>query len=399
MKKPLCIFLSALLLVLSQPVAFAEPAGDLRFRADGTFTILNLSDTQDDAFPAPDMLKLLSLAVETADPDLIVINGDLVEDRRVGDRASDDQPGIEGVNVYDLKGNLDHDRTRENVESAVASIFGVLEQYGVPYAIALGDNDRKVGLSSAEWIEILSAYPHCLFFDESPDEADAIDYHLSVKGGDGADALTVWLMDTQLHGVTDEQTNWYYDTAAAITASNGGVPVPAFSFQHIHTADIGNLFVPCKATDEGAKKSGDGYVRLDRNIASGYNFFSYEPGQRTYQFDRWVSAGDVMGAFFGHMHVEGFSGKVEGVELGFTYGCEMAKIGPYGFRVLTVNENDPRSYTNETYQYSGSARLGTAKVTKYEEKPYHTDTGVLALLRRIVSLFRSMISALIYLFR
>ena len=106
-----------------------------------------------------------------------------------------------------------------------------------------------------------------------------------------------------------------------------------------------------------------------------------------------------MGAFFGHMHVEGFSGKVEGVELGFTYGCEMAKIGPYGFRVLTVNENDPRSYTNETYQYSGSARLGTAKVTKYEEKPYHTDTGVLALLRRILSLFRSMISALIYLFR
>ena len=400
MKKTLAVLLSILLLTLSLPFAVAGTPEELRFRDDGTFTILNLSDTQDDAHPAPDMLRLLELAVETADPDLIVINGDLVEDRRYGDNLSDDQPTAEGVNVYDKNGEIDHDRTRENVEKAISCVMGTLEKYEVPYAIALGDNDRKVGLSSEEWIEILSAYPHCVFFDESPDGAGGVDYHVSVKGTDGTDKLTVWLMDTGRSGVTDEQVNWYKETAAAIAAENGGTPVPAFSFQHIHTDDIGNLFVPCKATDEGAKKSADGYVRLDRTVSSGYNFFSYEPGARTYQFEGWKASGDVMGVFFGHMHVEGFSGVWDGIELGFTYGCEMAKTGPWGFRVLKMNEDDVRSYSNETYQYKGSARLGTAKVEKYEDGPSQAERGrVVAFLLKFVNLFRSLISAIVYLFR
>ncbi|MBR5411140.1 MAG: metallophosphoesterase [Clostridia bacterium] len=398
MKKLVSVFIAALMLFLLLPVTNAAEAPALSFRADGTFTILNLSDPQDDAHPAPDMLRLIELAIETADPDLIVISGDLVEDLRVGDLASDDLPGKEGVNVYDLSGNLDYKRTRKNVEAAVAAVLGAIEKYGVPYAIALGNNDRKVGLSSEDWLNILSAYPHCIFFDESPDDAGGVDYHLSVKGTDGKNALTVWLMDTMRGGVTEQQADWCYDTAVAIAAENGGVPVPALLFQHIYTDDIGNLFEPCAPTDEGAKKSANGFVRLDRTIATGYNDFGYEPGERTYQFDRWKAAGDVMGAFFGHMHTEGFSGVVDGVELGFTYGCEMAKTGPYGFRVFTLDETDVRDYKNKTYRYSGSANRGTAAVSKEADTPYREVTGVSAVFFRLENLLKSLVSAIVYLF-
>lgn len=398
MKKLLSIVLSFILLLSVCPVAFAAEA-ELRFRPDGTFTVLQLSDPQDDAYPAWDMLNLMKRAVETADPDLIVLSGDLVEDSRVGDAGVDAFPGQEGVNVTDLTGKLNTAKTRANVEAAVKAELGVLESFGVPYVIALGNNDRKVGLTSADWLEIFSAYPHCIIFDESPDAQDGIDYHVTVKNTSGKDAFNVWLMDTCAGGISKEQVNWYKKTSKAITAANGGVPVPAFAFQHIQVAEIGNLFEPCAAADEGARKVDSGFVRLNKEIANGYNFFGYEPGRTSYEFSAWKACGDVMAAFFGHQHVEGFSGKWDGIELGFTYGCEMAKTGPYGFRVFTLYENDIANYDNVSYTYSGYVKLGTDTVTADDYGPYKTPTNsFIAYLYKFINLFRSFFSVLVSIF-
>ena len=399
LKKTVSLLLSALLLCacLVFPVS-AEDARP-RFRDDGTFRILQLSDPQDDMVPSKDMLELFRLAVSTADPDLIVVTGDLVEDRRFGDRASDLLPGYDGVNAYTITGQLDHAKTLENVKTAVSHPLGVLESFGVPYVVALGDNDRKVGLSGEEWQEVLAAFPHCVFFDESPDDTDAVDYHVVIENRAGKPAFAVWLMDTELHGVTDAQLSWYKTEAEALKAANGGAPLPAFAFQHIPADDIGNLFVPCSPADEGAKKSANGYVRLDRTRASGYNFFGYEPCLPTAQFKAWKEAGDVVGAFFGHMHVEGFSGLVDGIELGFTYGAEFAKTGPWGFRVLTLREDDIRNYDNEVYTYTGSAVLGTARVQRESRHDYRESDGVFSGFLKLWRLLSSLVSAIVYLFR
>ncbi len=399
MKKTVSVFLAFVLLLLSVPAAFAaEPAG-LSFRPDGMFTILQLSDPQDDAYPAWDMLNLLERAVETAKPDLIVLSGDLVEDRRVGDLGEDAFPGWEGVNVNTLSGELNYEKTRANVEKTVAAELGALEAFGVPYVIALGNNDRKVGLSGADWLEIFSAYPHCVIFDESPDAADGIDYHVTVKNTAGENALNVWLMDTGLHGISEEQVDWYKSASKASSAANGGVPVPAIAFQHIQVSDIGNLFEPCAATDEGARKSDAGFVRLNKEIANGYNFYGWTPGQTSYEFTAWKECGDVMAAFFGHQHVEGFSGTWDGIELGFTYGCEMAKTGPYGFRVFTLYENDIANYDNVSYTYSGYVKLGTDTVKADDYGPYKTPSNsFVAFLYKFVNLFRSLFSVIVSIF-
>ena len=398
MKRFLSLFLVGVLVLLTIPYASAAQAG-LSFRADGTFTVLQLSDPQDDAHPAWDMLNLLKRAVETADPDLIVLTGDLVEDSRVGDAGVDALPGQEGVNVTDLTGKLNYEKTRANVEAAVKAELTVLEGFGVPYVIALGNNDRRVGLSSADWLEILSAYPHCIIFDESPDAQDGIDYHVTVKNTSGQDALNVWLMDTCGSGISDEQVDWYKSTSREIAAANGGTPVPAMAFQHIQVSDIGNLFEPCAATDEGARKVSGGFVRLNKEIANGYNFYGYEPGRTSYEFSAWKECGDVMAAFFGHQHVEGFSGVWDGIELGFTYGCEMAKTGPYGFRVFTLYENDIANYDNVSYTYSGYVKLGTDTVKADDYGPYKTPSNsFIAYLYKFINLFRSLFSVIVSLF-
>ena len=398
MKKTLAVCLSMLLLVCFLPVSGAEEAV-FSFREDGTFRILQLSDTQDDQNPAWDMLNLVRQAVITADPDLIVISGDLVEDSRVGDLGIDAEPGREGVNVTDIRGNLDYEKTRANVEAAVDAVFTELEAFGIPYAVALGNNDRKVGLSAADWLEIFAKYPHCVAFDESPDAADGLDYHLTVRGGDGADKLNVWLLDTGKGGISDEQVDWYKETAKAAAAANGGAPVPAIAFQHIQMADIGNLFVPCSPADTGAKKVDGGHARLTPETAGGDNFFGYEPGQTSYEFKAFKECGDVMGAFFGHQHVEGFSGVWDGVELGFTYGCEMAKTGPYGFRVFTLHADDVTNYENTLYRYTGNVKLGTVKITAENTAPAGEETfGPFTLLLRFFNLFRALFSAIVALF-
>lgn len=55
------------------------------------------------------------------------------------------------------------------------------------------------------------------------------------------------------------------------------------------------------------------------------------------------------------MHQDGFSGVYDGIELNLTYGCEFAKSGPYGMRVITLHEDDIAAYGNQAYTYTDGA--------------------------------------------
>ncbi len=342
----------------------ADNSKELKFREDGTFKILQISDTQDDAHPAYDMIEFVKLSIKESSPDLIIFTGDLVEDNRPGDLTKDDDPFHEGVVV---KNN--QEKTTENLEKAADSVLSILQESGIPFALAQGNNDHNCGISDADWLKIYSRYSNCLTTDMSNDSEGRIDYNILINGNDGKPAFNLWIMDTERGGTNTEQDDWYKQASTELTNKYGEV-IPAFVFEHIQVCDIGNLFEECSPFDEGAKACGSKVVRLNREIASGYNFFGYEPGLTSQQFLAWKEQGDVIGAFFGHQHVEGFSGKVDGIELGFTYGCEFAKTGPYGYRVFTLHEDDILNYDNELFTYEGSVKLNNAHIEKQAEISY-----------------------------
>ncbi len=390
MKRILSLVLCALIVFVPFAAARGEDGAVFRFRPDGSFRILHLTDTQDDAHPAARMTGLIKKAIEFSDPDLIVFTGDLVEDMRYFDAFTDEIPFVDGVNA---SGADKDENTRRDVEVAVDAVLSVFERYEIPYVIALGNNDRKVGVSSEDWARIFSGYPHCVFYDESDDTRGGVDYHVTVKGSDGSDKLVVWLMDTFTGGLSAEQIAWYETASDGIRIANGGEPVPAFVFQHIQAADIGNLFEDCRFTDEGAIKSANGWRRLRPDATVGEAFFSYEACEPTVEFSAWKRCGDVMGAFFGHQHVEGFSGVYDGIEMGFTYGLQVAKSGPYGFRVIDVYETAVRAYENTLYRFDGLSDDVTAVVS---EKPAE---GLAALFMRLRSVLSALFSAIVFLFR
>ena len=74
----------SLLLVLSLLAALMAPAGaafwqkpdPLQFNDDGSFTILQISDTQDTQYPTPNVLTLIEKAMDESKPDLVIFTGD-----------------------------------------------------------------------------------------------------------------------------------------------------------------------------------------------------------------------------------------------------------------------------------------------------------------------------------
>ena len=363
MKKLISIILAVSMLFSLCIFANAAQSDELAFGDDGKFTLLQISDPQDDHYPAYDMVNLIKISIEQTNPDLIVYTGDIVEDSRIGDIGIDGESLREGVEVDS------YEQTLSNVKVTCEAVFAEAEKRGIPFAVTQGNNDHKCGITNEDWLEIYKTYKNCLVLDESNDKDGRIDFNLEIKGKDGETAFNVWLMDTGGSSVTDEQLEWYKAESASLKEANGGKPVPSILFQHIPTDDIGFFFEECNMWDEGSRLVDGKFYRLNKDVAKGYNASALvPPADTSVQFKAWKECGDVLGAYFGHWHTEGYTGTYDGIELGMTYGCEFAKTGPYGIRVFTIYDNG--SFENELYTYEGNVKKGNAKLVKQTYEPY-----------------------------
>ena len=364
MKKLFCVILAVAMLLCVPVSASAETASALSFGDDGEFVILHISDPQDDRYAAYDLINFVKLSIEETNPDLVILSGDIVEESRAGDIGIDDEGGREGVEVEG-----DYAATLENTKIATDNILSIINDAKIPFAVTQGNNDYGSGVTNEDWLKIYSSYEYSLTKDESNDSTGRIDYNLEIKNSEGKTAFNLWLMDTGKNSVNDEQIAWYEAESNALKEANGGKAVPSFVFQHIPVGDMGNLFEECNFWDEGASIGDDGKCyRLNQEIANGYHAGAMIPGATTEQFRAWKECGDVLGAYFGHWHTEGFTGTYDGIELGMTYGCEFAKTGPYGIRVFTINENG--SFENEIYTYEGGVKKGNARLELQIDEPY-----------------------------
>ena len=335
--------------------------GELEFK-NGEFKILHITDPQDDAHPAYDLINFIKLAIEETQPDLIVFTGDMVEDSRGADKGVDDEDTREGVCVNDENDELIYDKTLENTKIACDAVFSIVNDAKIPFVTAQGNNDHSCGIKNEDWLKIYADYEYCLTSDMSNDKDDRIDFNTVIMGSDGKPCFNIWCMDTGKKGVNNDQIKWYKEKSSELKEQNGGKVIPSFVFQHIFTSDIGNLMKPVPIWADGAMYKDLFFYRLNRDVATGNAVeVSETPGKTSKQFRAWKKQGDVLGAYFGHEHYEGYTGTYKGIELGLTYGCEFAKDGPYGVRVFTLYEDDIENYDNEILVYNGSVLTGDAE--------------------------------------
>ena len=379
----LCVFFAFAMLI----PAYAETDNKLRFNEDGNFRIMQISDIQDGTLLTPAAKKFIKEVVIEAKPDLVVLTGDNIS-------AGSATVGIKAIDL-------------QLVKYGISNYMSVFEEIGVPVAIVFGNHDAEQIVSKEEQMAFYSEYDCCLAVDEGDALYGCGTYNLPVFSSNGTRIkFNVWVFDSNDYDengkyscVQTDQIEWYKKRAEELKNANGGSPLPAILFQHVPVDDMGNLFEECNFWDEGASIGDDGKCyRLNQEIASGYHAGAMIPGATTEQFRAWKECGDVLGAYFGHWHTEGYTGTWDGIELGFTYGCEFAKPGPYGVRVFTLYENDIKNFDNELYTYEGSYKSGASLELQVDEPYAVYDNAVEEFFAAIKNVFVLLKTEIVSLF-
>lgn len=323
-------------------------ANTLKFK-DGKFRIMALGDlhekivmeSRNDRKRLEDMHNLVEMGIKAFSPDLIVLLGDTCCQR---DES-------EGFAVF-----------KKGLKEALKPIL----DSKIPFCYVLGNHEhdnRQEELIKEAFSEIET----CLSYNDK-DSKDYLSYNLLVKSTDGKDdILNLWFIDS--NNLTEngdgydwvhlDQIEWYENKAEQIKKEHSGRTIPAILFQHIPVFEEYELLREAKPYElpvavKGYNTRSNKYYVLKDGVKGYLGEGPCAPDYNHGQFDSWKKVGDVRAAFFGHDHLNDFTGYVDGIMLGqnktsgfraYTDGCRPL------VRMITVDESDPEKINSEVYHF------------------------------------------------
>jgi hypothetical protein len=290
----------------------------LRFRVDGSFTIVQITDVHWTNGEEVDQRSrgLIERVLDAEQPDLVALTGDLIE----GDQCV--EPG-----------------------DALRQVVAPIEARGIPWALAFGNHDDEGALSRLELLQVAQESAGCLA-ERGPVDMTGVGNYVLRVGSARADALAAALYFLDSGGVNRlgvgdyawlarDQIDWYARTARSLAGeyqqglAEGGAAaaLPALAFFHIPLPELDQVWL-------------GGACRGEKNEAVCC------PALNSGFFAALVEAGDVMGVFVGHDHVNDFEGGLCGVTLAYGRQSGYASYGRDGFsrgaRVIRLREGERR---------------------------------------------------------
>ncbi|MEV0051515.1 metallophosphoesterase family protein [Saccharopolyspora shandongensis] len=325
------------------PAASAAPApaaqtANLRFRADGTYKIVQFNDTQDDERIDRRTLELMNAVLDDQRPDLVILNGD------------------------NITGGCD---TELEMRQAMNNIVQPMEERKIPWAITYGNHDEdstaKGGLDESEMLEFYRSYAYNVNELGPRGVTGTGNMNLFVHGSRGNDPkFNLWLLDSGRYAPGNiagqdfagyptwdwlrmDQVAWYFQQSVEIERQVGR-KVPGLMFIHIPLWEY--RFMWFGSVD--GRTDADHARGVARHGIVGERNEAESPGPfNSGMFNAILTRGDVKGVFCGHDHVNTYHGNYYGVLLGYagntgfgTYGLSGAERNRLrGARVYTLNEN------------------------------------------------------------
>ncbi len=196
-------------------------AANLKYRPDGTFTVLQFTDTHYIAGDSRSVraLECVKEAVEAVKPDLIIHTGDIVF------------------------GSPDLESARE--------ILAPISESGVPFAVALGNHDAEFGSTREEIFSCICSIKGCVNLPPKEGVYGCSNDVITLSGASGVDrALYIFdsMREAKIKGeegrysydyIRHSQISWYRNHSEKLAAANGGNPVPALAFFHVPLRELG----------------------------------------------------------------------------------------------------------------------------------------------------------------
>lgn len=341
-----------------QPVSYEtqlEPTledGIYTFYTDREFKVMQLTDvhlgggclsTQKDNMA----LNAVAAMVTAEKPDLVVTTGDI---------------------AYPVP----HQAGTINNKSGAVTFAQLMEQLGVYWCNVYGNHDTELyavhsrkAISDSVYGD-KEKYPHCLFQAGPADIDGEGNYVINIKDKNtGSIIQSLFMLDSHSYvdgdffgllwkydNVHENQVQWYQDTVAALTESNGGVTPKSLAFFHIPMPEMKEAALEYQNNDfndtENVKYYEGNLGESDMVICSGvYNYGLFDAFQKT---------GSTQGVFFGHDHLNNISLEYKGIRL--TYGFSIdylayPEIYKYGLQrgctVITVKPDSSFDCHHENY--------------------------------------------------
>ena len=320
-----------------------------KFNSDGKFKILLFGDIHEhtDYKTNPrfkDMQKLMTAAVEEFKPDLCVLLGDncntdiYTEDpEKFREMLRDVVAPITSRNipVAAVLGNHEHDHGHEDEIVADYGKLGIIMRNDAPAKVTGNANFKEIIYSSDGEKPVF-----CLWFIDSNNchenrEISHYDY------------------------VHTDQIEWFEAESEKLKELNGGKPMPSFIFQHtpvpeeyelLRKAHFWELPVAVRGYNTKKKTFYVGKKGTMDYVGEG----PCSPDVNNGQFASWKKVGGVLGAFFGHDHLNDFSGFVDGIFMAqhktagfraYTDGCRSC------VRLVTLDEKNPHKFEQQLKRF------------------------------------------------
>ena len=320
----------------------------LRFK-DGKFKIMLLGDLHDcydmknnnAAEKMDDTLALIGKAVKELKPDLVIYMGDNA-------RAS----------------------TEYEMRAVISRITYPVSVSDTPFDLVFGNHDRECEVDLPTQLKLYREHENCYALNADDSLSGYGNHNLVIKSGDGEkDIFNLWFIDSHslysdrsksyYDAVHEDQIEWYKKTAKELADKNGGKVLPSLLFQHIPVPEEYELLREAKPYEkldsvQGHKTYSDKYYMLKPEVEGYLGEGPAVPDFNSGEFAAWKETGDVLGAFFGHDHMNDFAGYVDGILLAqcktagfrvYTDGCRS------GVRLITLEENNPENVQTRMYHF------------------------------------------------
>lgn len=257
---------------------FPMYAQQLKFNADKKFKIVQFTDVHwvADSLASEEAGERMNEVLDAEKPDLVVYTGDVIFAR----------PADKGM--------------RRALEPAI--------KRGIPFAVTFGNHDDEQDMNRKDLYEFIKDMPGNLT-STVEGLSGVTNFILPVKSSVGdKDAAVLYVFDSnsyspmkQVKGygwIKHDQVQWYINESKKYTEANGGTPLPALSFFHI----------PLPEYHEAVKHEGAFMIGTRKETACA-------PEINTGLFAAMLEAGDVLGVFVGHDHVNDYAVSWKGILL------------------------------------------------------------------------------------